>query len=346
MSFFKKLKPYLFVLVIFIIPLFLIPIIKEAKENSSPSNNQIKKTKKPKQDNTYAIAIHGGAGNFTIDDLSEEVQMAYKKALFEALETGKTLLAKGVSAPDVVVAVIEKLENDTLFNAGKGAVLTAEGKAELDASIMTGKDRNAGAVAGVTTIKNPIKAARMVMDSSIHVMLAGEGAELYSKKMGIEQVPNTYFYTEKSIKRLEAVKDKHGTVGCVVLDLDGNIAAGTSTGGMNNKQFGRIGDSPIIGAGTWADNRTCAISCTGWGEYFIRLGVAHEIASAMKYQGISIQTAADHVIHEQLQPMGGYGGVIGLDAEGNVAVSFNTSGMFRAFIDGKGNQQIVLFSNK
>ncbi len=339
----QKIKPYLFILLVFAIPLLLIPIIKVAKDSSplekEPALNQ--KDEAPK--GIYAIAIHGGAGNFKSGDLSKEKKLAYKKALFEALETGKTLLEENQNASDVVVQVIELMENNPLFNAGKGAVLTNNGQAELDASIMRGNDRNAGAVAGVKTIKNPIKAARMVMDSSVHVMLSGAGAEEFSRKMEIEQVENKYFITEKSQKRLSAAKKKHGTVGCVVLDKHGNLAAGTSTGGMNNKKYGRIGDSPIIGAGTWADNKTCAISCTGWGEYFIRIGVAHEISALMRYAAATIQQASDQVIQKKLHKMGGYGGIIGVDAFGNIAVSFNTTGMFRATCNAKGEQQVEMF---
>ncbi len=339
----QKLKPYLFILLVFAIPMLLIPIVKIAKDNSQLEQEPSAKKQDDAPKGIYAIAIHGGAGNFTPDDLSKEKKMAYKKALFEALETGKTLLEEDQKATDVVVQVIELLENNPLFNAGKGAVLTHNGNAELDASIMRGSDCNAGAVAGVQTIKNPIKAARMVMDSSVHVMLSGAGAEEFSREMQIEQVENEYFITEKSQKRLSAAKKKHGTVGCVVLDKHGNLAAGTSTGGMNNKKYGRIGDSPIIGAGTWADNKTCAISCTGWGEYFIRIGVAHEISALMRYAAASVQQAADQVIQKKLQKMGGYGGIIGVDAYGNIAVSFNTTGMFRATYNAKGEQVVEMF---
>lgn len=339
----SKIKPYLFILLIFAIPLFLIPIIKLAKEKSPLSQEPPAKHRPDSLQGIYAIAIHGGAGNFTPGDITEKSKLAHKKALFEALETGKSMLGDGKSATDVVVSVIAMLENNPLFNAGKGAVLTHEGKAELDASVMRGKDRNAGAVAGVRTIKNPIKAARLVMDSSAHVMLSGSGAEQFSRLMNLEQVNNRYFITEKAKKRLAATHKKHGTVGCAVLDKHGNLAAGTSTGGMNNKKYGRIGDSPIIGAGTWADNHSCAISCTGWGEYFIRLGIAHEISALMRYKGFDIQSSAEQVIQKSLKQMGGYGGIIGVDAFGNVAVSFNTSGMFRATCNGEGHQKIEVF---
>ncbi|PLX14726.1 MAG: beta-aspartyl-peptidase [Salinivirgaceae bacterium] len=341
-----KIKPYIFILLVFAIPLLFIPIIKMAKEksnmmyNEKPLENKIADT----ISDTYAIAIHGGAGNFLPQDLTEEQTLAYKKALFEALEKGKSMLNSGAKATDVVVSVIQLLENNPIFNAGKGAVLTNDGLAELDASIMDGLTRNAGAIAGVRTIKNPIKTALLVMDSSKHVLLSGRGAEEFSAKMGEPQVDNSYFITERSKLRLSAAKKQHGTVGCVVLDKYGNLAGGTSTGGMTNKKYGRIGDSPIIGAGTWADNRTCAISCTGWGEYFIRLGVAHEISALMRYQQMNLSAAADNVIHKQLEDLGGHGGVIGVDAFGNVAASFNTTGMFRATYNSKGVQEVKIFN--
>ncbi len=338
-----KLRPYFFILLVFAIPLLLIPLIKMAKSDSSLMQEPPAQNNSANLKGAFAIIIHGGAGNFTADDLLEEEKLAYKKALFEALESGKSMLVKGKEASFVVENVINILENNPLFNAGKGAVLTHEGHAELDASIMRGRDRNAGAVAGVKTIRNPISAARMVMDSSVHVLLSGSGAEAFSRIMNLEQVENSYFITEKSQKRLKSVIDKHGTVGCAVLDTRGNLAAGTSTGGMNNKRFGRIGDSPIIGAGTWADNQTCAISATGWGEYFIRLGVAHEISALMRYEDVSLKGAAKQVIHQQLEQLGGHGGVVGVDAFGNVAAVFNTTGMYHAYCDAKGNQDIKMF---
>lgn len=343
MNVFNKVKPYLFVLIIFAIPLLFIPVIKMAKSEGDKNLHHNKPMANKSEPGKFAIVIHGGAGNFTAETFSEETLMEYKKSLYEALEKGRMMLENGKPAVDVVVAVIEMLENDSLFNAGRGAVLTHEGMAELDASIMIGDSRNAGAVAGVRTVKNPIRLARTVMDSSSHVMLSGRGAEQFAKEAKMELVDNRYFITKKSERRLALDKQKHGTVGCVALDMDGNIVAGTSTGGMSNKKYGRIGDSPIIGAGTWADNSTCGISCTGWGEYFIRLGVAHEISSLMRYNQAGVQAAADYVIQNQLQKLGGYGGVIGLDTSGNVAISFNTTGMFRAFVDGNGKQEISVF---
>lgn len=339
----QKVKPYLFVLIIFAIPLLFIPVIKMAKSKGDKKFEQSKLKMDEPKPGKYAIVIHGGSGNFTNETYSEEMLMAYKKSLYEALEKGRLMLEKGECSANVVVEVIELLENDSLFNAGRGAVLTNEGIAELDASIMLGQTRQAGAVAGVRTVKNPIRLARAIMDSSVHVMLSGRGAEQFAHAMKLELVDNKYFITKKSKVRLAVDNQKHGTVGCVALDKEGNIAAGTSTGGMSNKKFGRVGDSPIIGAGTWADNNTCGISSTGWGEYFIRLGVAHEIAAVMRYNNADIQAAADYVIQNQLQKLGGFGGVIGIDANGNVAVSFNTTGMFRAYFDGNGKQDISVF---
>lgn len=343
----SQLKPYLFIAIIFAIPMLMIPVIKMAKSTSALSDAPAKKQPAVNVDKTkgiYAIAIHGGAGNFTKDDLSSEQKIAYKKALYEVLERATQKLEEGADAVDVVESAIQYLEDDSLFNAGRGAVLTNSGLAELDASIMTGEDLNAGAVAGVRTVKNPIKAARKVMDSSNHVMLSGRGAEEFCKLMKLEIVPNEYFITQKSTKRLSLTKKKHGTVGCVVLDMHGNIAAGTSTGGMNNKKYGRIGDSPVIGAGTYADNRSCGISCTGYGEYFIRLAVAHEISALMRYKDLQLQEAADYVVKQRLGGIGGYGGIIGVDPLGNIAVSYNTKAMFRAFCDRNGEHVVRIFN--
>jgi len=254
----------------------------------------------------------------------------------------------------VVVRVIEVLENSPLFNAGKGAVFTHDGINELDASIMEGKTLNAGAVAGVRDVKNPIKAAREVMENSAHVLLSGEGASEFAKEQGLEIVKNKYFFTEsryQSLKRLQkrererTEKDNTGTVGCAVLDTYGNICAGTSTGGMTNKKYGRIGDSPVIGAGTYANNKTCAVSCTGHGEYYIRLGFARDISALMEYQNMSLEEACAEEIRK-LSELGGTGGVIGIDADGNVAMEFNTSGMFRGYIKSSGDKEIAIFEKE
>jgi len=304
------------------------------------------KSEKPE----WAIIIHGGAGGMTPERYSGDLGEKYKKSLEIALSLGVKSLKNNNSALDVVEEVITYLENDTLFNSGKGAVFTHSKTVELDASIMDGATLNAGAVAGIKRIKNPIKAARMVMDKSPHVFLAGEGAEVFAEESGLEMVPNSYFFTKKRLQQIEKTlnkekveKEKHGTVGVVVLDSKGNMAAGTSTGGISNKRFGRIGDSPIIGAGTYADNSTCGISATGQGEYFIRLAIAHSISDLLKYKKISIQEAADQIIMKELTQLGGSGGVICLDAHGNEAVSFNTKGMFRAFENSKGKRWISMF---
>jgi beta-aspartyl-peptidase (threonine type) len=294
----------------------------------------------------YAIAIHGGAGTILKKNMTPERESAYRAALNEALTIGETILKEGGSSMDAVVKTIEHLENSPLFNAGKGAVFTHEGRNELDASIMDGNTRNAGAIGGITIVKNPIKAARAVMENSPHVLLTGTGAESFAKEQGLEIVPNSYFYTENrwnSLQRAiekeqsptgmadQPIDSKFGTVGCAALDKEGNLAAGTSTGGMTNKRYNRIGDSPIIGAGTYANNASCAVSCTGHGEYFIRYAVAYDLSARMEYAGESLQDAADHIIHKKLKEAGGNGGFIAVDKWGNVAMPFNTEGMYRAY---------------
>jgi len=302
----------------------------------------------------YSIVIHGGAGVMSKDKMNEERRAEYKAKLTEALELGEKMLKEGATATDVVVKVINVMENSPLFNAGKGAVFTHDGVNELDASIMEGKTLNAGAVAGVQDIKNPINAARAVMDNSVHVILSGKGASEFAKEQGLEIVPNKYFYTESRYQSLQQLlkeerkrtkKDNIGTVGCAVLDTYGNISAGTSTGGMTNKRWGRIGDSPIIGAGTYANNKTCAVSCTGHGEYYIRLGFARDISAMMEYQNLSVTEACKKEI-EKLSELEGTGGVIGLDAEGNIAMEFNTSGMFRGYIKSNGEKKVAIFKGE
>ncbi len=299
----------------------------------------------------YAIVIHGGAGVMSKSRMTDEKQQEYITVLNEALQLGEKLLKEGADATDVVVNVINVMENSPLFNAGKGAVFTSEGKNELDASIMEGKTLNAGAVAGVHDIKNPINAAREVMIHSEHVMLSGKGASEFAKKQGLEMVPNKYFYTKsrhESLKQLQKrerereQKDNMGTVGCAVLDSHGNLCAGTSTGGMTNKKYGRIGDSPIIGAGTYANNTTCAVSCTGHGEYYIRLGFARDISALMEYKNLSVEEACREEIRK-LSELQGTGGVIAVDAKGNIAMEFNTSGMFRGYIKSNGEKEIAIF---
>lgn len=303
----------------------------------------------------YTIVLHGGAGNgITRENFNEEKIAQYEEKMQEALMTGGAVLDTGGTATDAVVAVISILEDSPLFNAGKGAVFTYDEINEMDASIMRGSDLNAGAVAGVTTIKNPITAARAVMENSPHVMLSGKGAEEFASTQKLELVKPEYFQTDdrrrslqRYLKKQGAISDtswqdsKMGTVGCVVLDSHGNLAAGTSTGGMTGKRYGRIGDSPIIGAGTYADNQTCAISCTGHGEYFIRYAVAHDVSARMAYGGASLEEAAETIIMEVLLEAGGDGGLIGVDKEGNVVMPFNTDGMFRAFLK-EGEEPVVL----
>ena len=299
----------------------------------------------------YAIVIHGGAGVMSKDKMSAEVQNEYLSKLNEALELGEKLLKEGVTGIDVVVKVINVMEDSPLFNAGKGAVFTNDEKVELDASIMEGKELKAGAVAGVRDIKNPINAAREVMLHSEHVFLSGKGASEFAKKQGLEIVPNKYFYTEKRLESLKQLKKKErertakdnmGTVGCVVLDTFGNLCAGTSTGGMNNKRYGRIGDAPIIGAGTYANNKTCAVSCTGHGEYYIRLGFARDISAMLEYKDMTVEKACKAEIGK-LDELKGTGGVIALDRYGNIAMEFNTSGMFRGYIKSDGQKEVAIF---
>jgi beta-aspartyl-peptidase (threonine type) len=294
--------------------------------------------------------------------MTPELEREYRAKLEEALKTGHAVLAKGGSSIDAVEATIHVMEDSPLFNAGKGAVFTHEGRNEMDASIMDGKTKKAGAVAGVTIIRNPISAARAVMDKSPHVMMMGRGAELFATKMGLEIVDPSYFWTERRWKALQqelleeqgkkpsaAIEPtepkKFGTVGAVALDRDGNLAAGTSTGGMTNKQFGRIGDSPIIGAGTYADNESCAVSGTGHGEFFIRWTVAYDIAALMKYRGMTVQQAGDEVIHKKLEPIKAEGGVIILDAKGNFAMPFNSEGMYRGWIGPDGAPHVLIYKD-
>ncbi|MDY0280365.1 MAG: isoaspartyl peptidase/L-asparaginase [Salinivirgaceae bacterium] len=340
----KKATPYLGILLLFVIPALFIPFIKKSQMLHKEQLSTTVQSVEIKRDTTFAIVIHGGAGISDPTLLPDTTQAAIKGSLTEALELGKAMLLRGDSAHIVVASVIVLLENNTLFNAGKGAVLDHSGKASLDASIMTGWDKNAGAVAGATTIKNPILAALHILQNSPHVILSGMGANKYAKQNNLTTVPNSYFITQESKNRLKRSieADKSGTVGCVVRDKYGNLVAGTSTGGMNNKKFDRIGDSPIIGAGTWADNSTCAISCTGWGEYFIRTAAAHEVASIYKYQNVSIQKAAYEVIFNQIEPLGGYGALIAIDCKENITVESNTTLIFHAWYNKNGQQKIAL----
>ncbi|KHT52977.1 isoaspartyl peptidase [Alteromonas macleodii] len=308
-----------------------------------------------------AIAIHGGAGTILKSSMTPEKEADYKSVLTQAVQHGYALLQKGEKGEVAVVETIKILESSPLFNAGIGAVYTFDGEHELDASIMHGGSKNAGAVAGVKTIRSPIEAALLVMNESPHVMLSGRGAEDYAKENGLEQVDNTVFDTEfrkqaldKAKARMQQVSsgygsqqgnERFGTVGAVVLDQGGNIVAGTSTGGMTAKRYGRIGDSPVIGAGTYANNESCAVSATGHGEYFIRYNVAADICARMKYQGLTLNDAANTVVNDVLVKAGGDGGVIAIDAKGNVAMPFNSAGMYRASIDINGEVKVAIYKD-
>lgn len=308
----------------------------------------------------YALAIHGGAGNIVKGKISAAREKAVESALNRALDAGEKILATGGSAMNAIQQAIIILENDSNFNAGKGAVFNYDGENEMDASFMDGKTQNAGAVGGVRNIKNPILAARAVMEHSPHVLLTGKGAEQFAQEQGIEIIDPEYFRTERSWNSLQNAKArtskstgsidpisneyKYGTVGAVALDKNGNLAAGTSTGGMTNKRYNRLGDSPIIGAATYADNASCAVSSTGHGEYFIRYAVAHDIAARMEYQNISLTEAADAVVIKKLVEKGGSGGIIAVDRNGNVTMPFNTTGMFRGFIK-PGERKVAFYKN-
>ncbi|SEE01431.1 beta-aspartyl-peptidase (threonine type) [Tenacibaculum sp. MAR_2010_89] len=334
---------------------------------SSCKNDKKQKTKNTKdiKQNEFAIIIHGGAGTILKKNMTPEKEKAYQQKLEEAIKAGYSILKKGGSSTKAVEASIHIMENSPLFNAGKGAVFTNAETNEMDASIMEGKTLNAGAVAGVKTVKNPISAAIQVMNNSNHVLLSGIGADNFAKEKGLEIMDPSYFYTEKRFKSLQRIKNKEktqldhdeksafydtdikdskfGTVGCVALDKKGNITAGTSTGGMTNKRWNRIGDSPIIGAGTYANNATCGVSSTGWGEYFIRGVVAHDIAAQMEYKNVSLKEATNDVIQNKLTNLGGTGGIIALDKNGNMSFEFNTAGMYRASMNDKGELIVKIY---
>jgi beta-aspartyl-peptidase (threonine type) len=291
----------------------------------------------------YVLVIHGGAGAISRDQMTDEQEKAYHDKLNEALNSGEEILKSGGEALDAVIAAIQVMEECPLFNAGRGAVMTNEQTCELDASLMNGADLNAGAVAGVKTIKSPIEAARMVMDSSKHVMLIGDGAEYFAKEIGLEMVSNEYFYTDKRLEQIKRIKKEYGTVGCVAMDKNGNLAAGTSTGGMTNKKWGRVGDSPIIGAGTYADNKSCAVSATGHGEYFIRNAVAYDVCAQYFYGKIPLQEAVDNIIHKKFENPHVNGGLIAIDKNGDIAAEFNTSGMFRGWVKASGERTTMIY---
>ena len=325
----------------------------------------------------WALVVHGGAGVIERGAMTPETDAAYRAAMHAALERGEAVLDEGGSALDAVEAVIHGLEDDPMFNSGRGAVFTAAGRNELDASIMDGASLNAGAVAGVTQVRHPISLARAVMDNSRHVMLQGEGAETFAREQGLEIVDPAWFFTERRWASMEraltaqglpvpprpegapdpepvqegmlerdALEHRFGTVGVVALDRNGNIAAGTSTGGTTAKRWGRVGDSPIIGAGTYANNDSCGVSATGTGEYFIRLTIASRICALVELQGLELQAAADRVIQEDLTQLGGDGGVIALTAQGDIAWSFNTSGMYRARLSEGGEPVVAIYGDE
>ena len=320
---------------------------------------------KDNREPTFGIVIHGGAGTILKENMSAEMEQAYREKLAEAVATGHAILKAGGTSQDAVEQTIHVMENSPLFNSGKGAVLTAGESIALDASFMDGKTLDAGAIAGVKHIKNPISAAIKVMNNSPHVMLAGAGADQFAAEQGLDTVPESYFITERRFDALKRVQEKEanknlsfnaveeqyfknqriGTVGCVALDLQGNLAAGTSTGGMTNKKWDRIGDAPIIGAGTYANNASCGVSATGWGEFFIRSVVAHDIAALVEYKNLSIQEASKIVL-QKVEDLGGDGGVVVLDSRGNVAMEFNTPGMYRAHMNASGELNVKIYKNE
>ncbi|WP_282017112.1 isoaspartyl peptidase/L-asparaginase family protein [Salegentibacter mishustinae] len=354
------------IFLLFSLSLFL--ACNTSAEKETQTNETIETEKAQDSVENFGIVIHGGAGTILKENMSDSLEQAYKAKLEEAIRTGHEILANGGTAIEAVQRTINIMENSPLFNAGKGAVFTNEGKNELDASIMEGKTLNAGAVSGVTTVKNPINLAWEVMENSEHVMLSGKGAEQFAKERNLEIVNPEYFYTENRFKSLERLKErnsekteldhdgktafvdpfikdsKFGTVGCAALDKNGNLAAGTSTGGMTNKKWGRIGDAPIIGAGTYANNKTAAISATGWGEFFIRGVVAYDISAMMEYKGMSLAEAAKEVIQNKNPQLGGNGGIIAIDRNGNVSMEFNTAGMYRAKMNQDGDLEIGIYS--
>jgi len=375
-----KMKNVLSLLLIVVF--FFLPITAQKRGGA-----EIKQLQSP-QNPRLGFVIHGGAGVIKRGSLSPEKEAEYKRKLEEAVLAGYKALQDGKSGLDAVEIAIRMLEDSPLFNAGKGAVFTADGKNELDASIMDGKTLKAGAVAGLHHVKNPITLARAVMEKSPHVMMVGDGAEKFAREQNIELVPEKYFWTQErwdSLQRIikeekekekekkvqspkskvqsrtensldsrlstldspplrELAYNKFGTVGAVALDKDGNLAAGTSTGGMTYKKFGRVGDAPIIGAGTYASNETCAVSATGWGEFFIRLGVARDISAQMEYRGQTVQQAADTALNK-VQALGGDGGVIAIDKFGNIGISFNSEGMYRAYINSDGKPVIEIYKD-
>lgn len=309
--------------------------------------------------NRIALALHGGAGTILRSTMTPELQLQYEAALKATLDAGYSILNAGGSSLDAVESTVISLENCPLFNAGRGSVFNHEGKHEMDASIMYGSNGTAGAVCGISGLRNPISLARAIMEKSEHVILTGKGAETFARDQGLPFEDDSYFYTEQRYQQLlearaegrvqldhtadEPTHKKFGTVGAVALDAAGNLAAATSTGGMTNKRWGRIGDSPIPGAGTWASNDTCAVSCTGHGEYFIRAVVGHDIHCLMSYKGYSLQQACDTLVHDKLLKAGGEGGLVAVDAFGNIAMPFNSEGMYRACRSTANGEEILIY---
>ena len=355
----KKLIP--FILVLFLC--FTCKNEKSSSETAQAETTNEMNSEKPE----FAIIIHGGAGTILKKNMTPEKEAAYKAKLEEAIRVGYEVLKNGGTSLDAVTKTINVMEDSPLFNAGKGAVFTNAETNELDASIMDGKTLNAGASAGTTTVRNPIDLARAVMDNSEHVMLSGQGAETFAEEQGLAIVEPSYFFTENRFQSLQRIKDrekteldhdaktafydptikdsKFGTVGCAALDKNGNLAAGTSTGGMTNKRYGRIGDAPIIGSGTYANNETCAVSSTGWGEYFIIAQVAHDISALMDYKGLSLKEAAKIVL-DKVEDLGGDGGIVAVDKNGNMVAEFNTAGMYRATLNDKGELEIGIYEKE
>ncbi|MCB1025899.1 MAG: isoaspartyl peptidase/L-asparaginase [Acidobacteria bacterium] len=342
----------------------IFPLNAFSQKKPQPDLLTLQSPKNPR----LGFVIHGGAGVIRRGDLTPETEREYRAKLEEAVLAGYKALQDGKTSLDAIEIAIHIMEDSPLFNAGKGAVFTADGKNELDAAIMDGKTQNAGAVAGLHHVKNPITLARAVMEKSPHVMMIGEGAEKFAEEMNVELVPENYFFTQRRWDALQKIienekaksndkgssqldprlepENKFGTVGAVALDKNGNVAAGTSTGGMSYKKYGRVGDVPVIGAGTYANNATCAVSATGWGEFFIRLSVARDIAALMEYKGMEVQEATDEVIHNKLQNLGGDGGVIAIDKAGNIGISFNSEGMYRAYINEEGKPVVEIYGKE
>lgn len=338
---------------------FRIVSIIFARQNAKRRRN---KTRKNMQNNKIALAIHGGAGTIDKSSMTEELEKEYRAGLNKSLEAGWKILSKNGSALDAVEAAVVELENFPLFNAGKGAVFTHEGKNEMDASMMNGKNLKAGAVAFVRNVKNPVKLARLVMEKTEHILLGGEGANQFAKEMKVEFELDKYFFTENRFKQLQKAISENkvqldhaenskfkvqnskpiGTVGAVACDFLGNVAAATSTGGMTNKKFGRIGDTSLIGAGTYADNKSCAVSCTGHGEYFMLASTAFDVSARMKYKNLDLENAAREAI-EYLGEIGGEGGLIAVDGKGNIALEFNSSGMYRGFVSTNDEIKIEIY---